>query len=234
MPGALDTGRPRVLLAHGWGGWGLQWSAWVEPLLAAGHEIVTFDQPGHGRSSGWFAHGVSFAQTLRRVSDSLGPFDAVIGHSFGAAMLTTTLGDGLADLLANGPGARIARPRPRVAVLIAPPVDLVDATHQFARTIGLSEAARTRMRHMLEQRIGVDMDSFSIRHNGPRADVPALLVHDESDREVPFACTEAVRRHWRGPLRVLPTRGLGHRRILSDPGVIEAGIDFLRRTLGGV
>ena len=48
----LDTGRPRVLLAHGWAGHGLQFAAMVAPLLEAGYEVVAFDQVAHGASSG--------------------------------------------------------------------------------------------------------------------------------------------------------------------------------------
>ena len=41
---------PAVLLVHGWGGRGAQMGAFVAPLLASGHRVVWFDQPGHGES----------------------------------------------------------------------------------------------------------------------------------------------------------------------------------------
>ena len=59
----VDTGRyslavwqagpataPAVLLAHGWGGRGVQMQSFVAPLLASGYRVVWFDQPGHGDS----------------------------------------------------------------------------------------------------------------------------------------------------------------------------------------
>jgi len=41
---------PSVLLVHGWGGRGTQLGAFVEPLVARGFSVVTFDAPGHGAS----------------------------------------------------------------------------------------------------------------------------------------------------------------------------------------
>ena len=216
----LDTGRPRVMLAHGWGGWGLQLSGWINPLLDAGYEVVSFDQPGHGRSSGWSATGASFAQSIRSVAASLGPFDAIIGHSFGAAI-------GALTLATPNQAHRAAR----AAVLIASPSDLIDATRSFATAIGLNEPVRARMQRYLEARIGIRMETFSVRQAGPEVTVPALVVHDRNDREIPFACAEQIQRYWGGPIEILPTSGLGHRRIVNDAGVIRAGVAFLGRVL---
>src|SRR5690349_4963423 len=44
---------PTVILAHGWGGYGAQMQPFVEPLVAAGHEVILFDALAHGES----AHG---------------------------------------------------------------------------------------------------------------------------------------------------------------------------------
>src|SRR3954462_14670421 len=41
---------PTVLLVHGWGGYGGQMQALVDPLVRAGYEVVVFDAPAHGES----------------------------------------------------------------------------------------------------------------------------------------------------------------------------------------
>ncbi|MEZ5628864.1 MAG: hypothetical protein R3E34_15290 [Rhodocyclaceae bacterium] len=41
-------GRPRVVLVHGWGGYGGQLAGWIAPLLGAGFAVTLFDQLGHG------------------------------------------------------------------------------------------------------------------------------------------------------------------------------------------
>jgi len=40
-----------VLLVHGWGGRGAQLASFVEPLVARGFSVLTFDAPGHGASA---------------------------------------------------------------------------------------------------------------------------------------------------------------------------------------
>jgi pimeloyl-ACP methyl ester carboxylesterase len=58
----------------------------------------------------------------------------------------------------------------------------------------------------------------------PRA--PALLMHDRADPEVPFAHSEAITAAWPGS-HLVPLEGLGHRKLLRDPAVIEAAVAFL-------
>ncbi|MEO1086922.1 MAG: alpha/beta hydrolase, partial [Acidobacteriota bacterium] len=44
---------PRVLLMHGWESRASRLATpWVEPLLAAGYSVLSFDAPGHGESPG--------------------------------------------------------------------------------------------------------------------------------------------------------------------------------------
>jgi pimeloyl-ACP methyl ester carboxylesterase len=56
---------------------------------------------------------------------------------------------------------------------------------------------------------------------------PALLIHDANDDVVPYSEAEETAQRWAGA-RLFETRGLGHRRGLKDPRVIEATVEFLR------
>ncbi len=67
----------RILLVHGWGGRAAQFFALIPRLLEAGFEVIAFDAPAHGASSGSFAiHGI-------------------IAHSLGAAGSAIALAQGL-------------------------------------------------------------------------------------------------------------------------------------------
>src|SRR5262249_27004143 len=44
--------QPYALLVHGWSSFALRFLPWVAQLRAAGLAVVTFDQPGHGYSTG--------------------------------------------------------------------------------------------------------------------------------------------------------------------------------------
>ena len=59
----------------------------------------------------------------------------------------------------------------------------------------------------------------------PRLAGRALIVHDRSDREVPFMSAQALHRAWPGS-ELVATEGLGHRKLLSDPAVVERAVRF--------
>jgi hypothetical protein len=55
---------------------------------------------------------------------------------------------------------------------------------------------------------------------------PTLVVHDHGDREVGFRDGHETARAWPGA-RLLATEGLGHRRLLRDPAVVEEVVAFV-------
>jgi pimeloyl-ACP methyl ester carboxylesterase len=59
----------------------------------------------------------------------------------------------------------------------------------------------------------------------PKLGTRALIVHDRSDREVPFLSAQSLHRAWQGS-ELMATEGLGHRRLLADPAVVERAVRF--------
>jgi pimeloyl-ACP methyl ester carboxylesterase len=208
--GADDA--PAVLLAHGWGGRGVQLESFVPPLVAAGHRVVWFDQPGHGESGRGAVAMPDFLHALRTLVATHGPFRAVVAHSFGAAALGVALRDGLA----------VDR-----VVLVSPPASMREHARNFARFLGITPRIREAMRRRLERRYGIDFADIDRIDELANVDAPALFVHDVDDAEVPFENT--LRLSARMPnARVLRTYGLGHYRLLRDPAVVRAIVDFVR------
>lgn len=60
--------------------------------------------------------------------------------------------------------------------------------------------------------------------------IPALIVHDADDQDVPLEQGERVARAWSGA-ELVRTQGLGHARILRAPGVLERVVGFVRAGL---
>lgn len=203
--------QPYVLFAHGWSSHGCRILPWVQPLAAAGMAVVAFDQLGHGRSGGTQSNLPSFIDTLTRVAERHGPAAAVIGHSLGGAAAGVALARGL---------------RAQHAVLVAPAADPLDASYRFARQVGLSERLCQSMVRNFETMLGIRMDDLQAHRNAPAIGCPALVVHDVADVEVPWAEGERWARYW-PRARMISTAGLGHRRIMDDPAVIEAAVAFL-------
>ena len=204
---------PTVLLVHGWSGRGSQLGAFVEPLVAAGHRVVAFDLPAHGRTPGRRTNALVATEAVLRVGEELGPLHGVIAHSFGALCTTLALRDGL-------DAGRVA--------YVAPASGANQAVRGFARQFGLSWSAEWGLRGEMERRFGPEIwPRFSARVCAPRLNVPALIVHDLDDAEVPYREGQLLAHSWPGA-RLVTTAGLGHRRILRDERVIGEILELFR------
>ena len=203
---------PRVLLVHGWGGNAARLRHFVVPLIEAGFAVAAFDAPAHGLSRGSFATLPDFIETVGLVAQRTGCV-ALVGHSMGGAACALAIKGGL-------PAA--------ATVLLSPPADPLRYALRFARYLRLSDAAITAMTRTLEEHYGARLEDLRATGNGMA--VPMLVVHDEGDVRVPIRDGRAIAESW-PQARLLATRGLGHHRILRDPGVVAAGVAFVRAAL---
>jgi len=99
-------GRP-ILLIHGFGSSGkVNWidTGWVETLVGAGYQPITFDNRGHGASRKlydaqlYFAH--EMARDAKRLLEHLGIGRApIMGYSMGARIAAFVRGQGLICLI---------------------------------------------------------------------------------------------------------------------------------------
>ncbi len=203
---------PAVLLVHGWGGRGVQMGSFVAPLVATGHRVVWFDQPGHGESGHGPVALPDFVRALQALAATHGPFEAAIGHSLGAAALGVAMRGGL----------ELGR-----VVFVSPPASISEHTHKFARMLGITPSIRDAMRHRLERHYGVRFAEIDRIDELGQLHLPAMFVHDSGDTEVPFEHT--LRLSARMPeARLIKTYGLGHYRLLRDQAVVRAIVDFVR------
>lgn len=211
------TGSGVVYLAHGWGGRRGQLGAFVEPLRAAGHRVVAFDAPSHGDSGpGRLGPRRStmpeLADALAAVVREHGEATAVVAHSLGTATTVLAVRDGL-------PAGRL--------VLVAAIADVLGQLDGFADLLGLSRPTRALLQSRLSDLAGRPLPELDVRdtlrtHRVP----PALVVHDRADKEVPYPVGAALAAAWpEGEL--LTTDGLGHHRLLRDPDVVRAVVEYV-------
>ena len=57
--------------------------------------------------------------------------------------------------------------------------------------------------------------------------MPALVIHDEDDADIPWRDGQAVAQAWKNAI-FIKTSTLGHRRILRDALIIEMAVDFIK------
>ena len=205
---------PTVLLVHGWEGRGSQLGALVEPLVAAGLSVVTFDAPAHGHSPGNRLYLTDHADAIVDVAATVGPLHAIVAHSFGCA----------ATLLAHARGGVDATRN----VMISPNVLIGDSLERFARLVGLDDAERSLLEHQIVTATGMTVESLALEHTATARDTALLVIHDRYDREVPVHHAEHLIRAWPSA-RLLVTEGLGHRRILRDRTVLREVVEAVRQ-----
>ena len=204
-------GGPTVVLVHGWNGTSGDLSAFIAPLRDTGRRVVAIDLPAHGRSSGRFSDLTEAVDAVEAVLRREPRVEAVIAHSFGVP----------ATVLAAARGI----PLPR-AVLISGPTAVEPYLQRFAQVLGVSAATRAalqrRLRALLER---VRLSAVELTGVAPRLGTRALIVHDRSDREVPFLSAQSLHRAWQES-ELMATEGLGHRRLLADPAVVDRAVRF--------
>jgi pimeloyl-ACP methyl ester carboxylesterase len=204
---------PAAMFLHGWGGASANMMPIATAFARAGWRSVVFDMPGHGRSPGRESSLVQFLRAMAAVASAVGQPDVLVGHSFGGAAAVF----GITELGLSARGAVLLSPAPG-------PAYYVDS---FARTVGLSAERRVGMVRHLVERVGRSMESLDAIAAARSATVPALIIHDPGDRQVPFEFAERLTSGWRGS-RLVPAPSLGHKRILRDPDVAAMAVDFAR------
>jgi len=194
---------PRILLHHGWSGDAAQMSAFVDPLVDAGFEVIAPDALGHGDTEGRISSFVDMATDATALVDHVGGVDAIIGHSMGAMV-----------------AARILRARDvRRAVLLAPPAEMRVYSELFTQALEFSEAVHDAMVAHFERSHFVTWDDITAERLAEGRHEDALLVYDADDHDAPPAHAERWIEHWPGDMTSHQTRGLGHRQILRDASV---------------
>jgi pimeloyl-ACP methyl ester carboxylesterase len=196
-----------ILLVHGWEGRGSQLGAFADEY----HRSVAVDLPAHGASDGKRTNIFECAAVVGELIDRIRP-RAIIAHSFGCAATTVALRDRKFD-------GRL--------VFVSPPEDFNFFTTSFGDMLGIPHHLAHRMQREIETRFETNWDLLRGATIAPTMTAPLLVIHDEEDREVPFRYGQALAAEWPGA-HLARTRGLGHRRILRDPGVVAAAQQFIR------
>lgn len=208
---------PVVYLVHGWGGRGSQFGAMVAPLVEAGHRVVMFDGPSHGDSDPGpsgprLTNGVELARALDEVFCRFGPAEAVVAHSMGTISTYLALRFGWLGT--------------RRLVFIAPMVEALSLFDLFQGSLGFGARTRRAFDRAVDEYVGIPVSGFDARFQASQVDpVPTLVISDRGDRQTPYDAVVDFAETIGAPL--VTTEGLGHRKILRDPGVVARVVEFV-------
>jgi pimeloyl-ACP methyl ester carboxylesterase len=204
--------QPYLLFSHGWSGSGLIFEAWVDRCLSAGFSVVSFDQQGHGLSSGSTATLLDFAGNLRTVGHYFGRPNAIIGHGIGGTAAVRALIDGLAsDHL----------------VLVAAQADPVAALRRFGCAYGLTWRETGKVIEMIDAHSNIPLEEQQAHRTIPKIATPTLVIHDVGDSKIPWEEGERYAR-FSSNAQLLSTSGLDYDSIATDDSTVDATLRFVR------
>lgn len=205
--------RKKVLLVHGWCGRSTQLYAFADKLLENGYMVISFDGPAHGRSTGKTTMMPEFLETIKKINTTFGPFEAAIGHSFGATSLYIATSNFLSikSFIAIGSGDKIS-----------------DIILNFAKNLGIKKRSAQLIQSRLEKKWNIKVDDSSSSTVAKKINIPLLVIHDVTDGDVPVSCAYEIRKNLKkGSLLI--TNKLGHTKILRNENVILKSIDFIKQ-----
>lgn len=206
-----------VLVVHGWGSRSEHMLALVEALRCSGRTVVALDLPGHGASSGRTLHMGMAVEAVDAAWRQFGPFSAMVGHSFGGAVVVNAAYGSVCGVPGHAP-ARL--------VTISAPNSLPDIFKLFADWIGLSKASRKALFDEVRRVAGRPLGEFVGARQLAALGTPTLVVHAHDDKEV--AVDNAYGLVGAGPhVEVFWADGYGHRRILGARDVSQVIVEFV-------
>jgi pimeloyl-ACP methyl ester carboxylesterase len=149
---------------------------------------------------------------ILEIEQTLGAFHSLVAHSMGAA----------AAAMAATHGARL-----QGMVFLAPPLSQLERIERMARRSELEPEAVAVFRGEVERRAGLSLAESDMHHVARIAPCPLLALHDPDDPDASYEATAGFVAAWRGA-KLQPCPGRGHVRILSTPGVVWQGVEFIR------
>ncbi|TCC38498.1 alpha/beta hydrolase [Kribbella speibonae] len=207
-----DGNRP-VLLVHGWRSRASRYAAFVTRLLELGYSPVSYDAPAHGDSDGEVVSILGHQRIIRALEERHGPFEGVIAHSLGVPFALYAVREGVAA---------------KRLVMISGVADFGYLTDTFCAQLGLGPKINQELRRRIERGYFDGDDQIWTRFSVTTGKLELLVIHNDEDEIVDPAQAQVLLRNYGERAHFLPTTGLGHRKILSDPAVIAEAVAFLQ------
>lgn len=201
----------KVLLVHGWSGRGTQLVKIADALLEKGFMVYSFDAPAHGKSKGNFSIMPEFIASILEMEQKYGPFEYAIGHSLGGMSILNAIKQNLVV---------------KKAVTIGSGDIIQDIIDDFVKNLKLKPEFGLRIKDHFETKFGGEMDDYSAYKAAQMLQIPVLVIHDQNDEDVSVNSAFHIEKHLTHS-ELLITEGLGHRKIVGDPAVIETILKFI-------
>ena len=211
---STQQSRKKALIVHGFESSVINFDRYIKPLTQKGYEVLAFDAPAHGRSSGNSITAVTYKELLVHVYEQYGPIDSFISHSFGGLCLGLAL-------------ETLPHTQHHKLVLVAPAVETTTAIDNFFRFLHLDKDVRKEFDQLIMEMSGHLPSWYSLARASPHIKAQVLFLQDRDDNMTPLSDVEPIMKMNHPNFCFIITEGLGHRRIYRDNKISKAIIEFL-------
>ncbi len=205
--------KKKILLAHGWDGRSTQLFMIADKLLEKGYMTISFDGLAHEKSTGKTTNMLEYIETIKAINEEFGPFEAAVGHSFGAMMLLNVASE---------------KPIFKKLVTIGAADLISDIIKSFVKNLELKSVIASKLQHYFEKYWAIKLDDFASSIVAKKIKIRTLIVHDTSDGDVPVSCAHKIRQNLENGT-LLITHGLGHTKILRDKQTMNRVANFITK-----
>jgi len=204
----------KALILHGYESSVINFENYIEPLIQKGYEVLAFDAPAHGRSTGRSITVISYKNLVHHIWNNYGPIDSFITHSFGGLTLSLAL-----EEITHSPTTRI--------VLIAPAAETKTAIDNFFKLLKLDAKVRKEFNSIIEEQGGKSPDWYSISRVAPKLKGQVLFLQDKDDQMTPVSDVKPIMDKNYPNFKFIISEGLGHRKIYRDEQSFKKIMEFL-------
>lgn len=207
-------GHRKALIVHGFNSSVAKFDRYIKPLMKKGYEVLAFDAPAHGFSTGRTLNAVVFKDMITHINKLYGPVRSFMGHSFGCLAICLALEE-------------IEHNEDYHVVLIAPATESKTAIDLFFSFMKLNEGVRKEFDDYIFQLRNKPAGWYSVSRAVKNIKAKILWCHDEDDSMTPWADAKKVMDERHANIEFIVTKGFGHRRIYRENKVSKAIIEFL-------
>lgn len=202
---------PIVILCHGWEARGSKMATLATAIARLGFQAIAIDCTAHGHSSGKQSNFDVMARDIHSLTSQFPHIFAIVGHSMG----------GMMAMRAREFGVKAER----YVLLGAPsaPLPIIDIIKNILK---LSPNAITICQNKIADQIGFSWPQLLAGKIYTNADAPLMMIYDTQDEEVPLFHAEKIQSIWKNST-LIKTSGLGHRKLIWDPDVIQSIMTFI-------
>ena len=205
--------KAKILITHGFESTVLNFERYINPLVKKGYEVLAFDAPAHGHSSGTRINVLLYKKMLHHINRHYGPFTGYMGHSLGGLALSLFLEE-------------IEHDHSTQLVLIAPATETTTAIDNYFNFLKLDDGVRKEFDNLITRTAKQKPGLFSVSRSARNIKARVLFLQDKDDELTPYSDVEPIIRKNYPHFKFIITKGLGHSRIYKDSHTFKEIIDF--------